>query len=88
MAKASEFHLLAVNGVPVAAADALACVDALFDEPDLLRSLVDACLNGQALEEQPVEVSRALEGAALSAGHADVAGRALALAGALRRAHR
>ena len=59
-AKASEYHLLAVNGVRVAVADAMASVDALFDEPDLLRSLVDSCLIGQALEEDPVEVSPAL----------------------------
>jgi putative peptide maturation system protein len=60
VAKASEYDLLAVNGVRVPVADALACVDTLFDAPDLLRSLIDACLIGQALEEQPVDVSPAL----------------------------
>ena len=58
-ARAREFDLLAVNGVRVAVADALATVDALFDDPELLRSLIDACLIGQAIEEQGIEVSDA-----------------------------
>jgi putative peptide maturation system protein len=60
VAKASEYDLLAVNGVRVAVADALVTVDALFDDPDLLRSLIDACLIGQALEQDPVDISPAL----------------------------
>src|SRR5690349_1001461 len=58
-ARAREFDLLAVNGVRVAVADALATVDALFDDPDLLRSLIDACLIGQAIEEHGITVSDA-----------------------------
>jgi putative peptide maturation system protein len=60
VAKASEYDLLAVDGVRVPVAEALASVDALFDHPDLLRSLVDACLIGQALDAEPVELSPAL----------------------------
>jgi putative peptide maturation system protein len=58
-AKASEFDLLAVNGVRIAVADALATVDALFDDPELLRSVIDACLIGQAIEDRGIEVSDA-----------------------------
>ena len=60
VAKASEYDLLAVDGVRVPVAEALASVDALFDDPDLLRSLVDACLIGQALDAEPVALSPAL----------------------------
>jgi putative peptide maturation system protein len=60
VAKASEYDLLAVDGVRVPVAEALASVDALFDDPDLLRSLVDACLIGQALDAEPVDVPPAL----------------------------
>ncbi|WP_028066804.1 TIGR04500 family putative peptide maturation system protein [Solirubrobacter soli] len=56
-ARAREFDLLAVNGVRVAVADALATVDALFDDPELLRCLIDACLIGQAVEEREITVS-------------------------------
>lgn len=54
VARAREFDLLAVDGVRVTVADALASLDVLFDDPDLLRSLIDACLIGQALEAEPV----------------------------------
>jgi putative peptide maturation system protein len=60
VARASEYDLLAVNGVRVPFAEALACIDAIFDDRQLLRTLVDSCLIGQALDEQPVDVSPSL----------------------------
>jgi len=56
--RAREHDLLAVDGIRLSVLEALACIDALFDDRHLLRALVDACLIGQALEQQPVEVSR------------------------------
>ena len=58
--RAREFDLLAVNGMRVPVAEALACIDGMFDDRKLMRTLVDSCLIRQALEEQPVDVSPAL----------------------------
>jgi putative peptide maturation system protein len=60
VARASEYDLLAVNGVRVSLPEALACIDGIFDDRRLLRTLVDSCLIGETLDEQPVEVSGSL----------------------------
>jgi putative peptide maturation system protein len=55
--RAGEQRLLRVNGQKLDVADALACLDFLFDDREALRTLIRSCVVAEALEEEPVELS-------------------------------
>jgi putative peptide maturation system protein len=57
VAQPREHDLVEVNGEPMAVADALACLDGMFDDVRLLRSIVDANLVDQALDEHGLDLS-------------------------------
>jgi putative peptide maturation system protein len=57
VARPREHDLVEVNGEPTSVADAVACLDGMFDDVRLLRSIVDANLMGQALDEHGLDLS-------------------------------
>lgn len=57
IARAREHDLLEVGGVRLTVQEAIARIDAVFDDRELLRTLVDTCLLRELLAEEPVEVS-------------------------------
>ena len=56
VARATEFDLLRVNAVTMPIQEALSSIDAMFDDRHILRSLIDACLLGAAIEAADIEI--------------------------------
>lgn len=56
VARAGEFDLLRVNEVTMPVQEAFSSIDAMFDDRHILRSLVDACLLGAAIEAANIEI--------------------------------
>jgi putative peptide maturation system protein len=59
VARASEFDLLQVNGVKMSVQEAMSSIDGIFDDRHVLRSLIDACLLGAAIDDAGLAVSAA-----------------------------
>jgi putative peptide maturation system protein len=56
VARAGEFDLLRVNSVTMPIQEAISAIDAMFDDRLLLRSLIDACLLGEAIEAEGIVI--------------------------------
>ena len=56
VARAGEFDLLRVNAVTMPIQEAIAAIDAMFDDRHLLRSLIDACLLGAAIDAEDIRI--------------------------------
>jgi putative peptide maturation system protein len=56
--RASEQRVLRVNGQKLDVGGVVACLDFLFDDRQTLQTLVHSCLVAEALEEEPVALSR------------------------------
>ncbi|MGS0688469.1 TIGR04500 family putative peptide maturation system protein [Nakamurella sp. GG22] len=56
VARATEFDLLRVNAVTMPIQEAFSSIDAMFDDRHILRSLVDACLLGEAIDAEGIEI--------------------------------
>jgi putative peptide maturation system protein len=54
---AREHHLVEVDGEVTTVAEAIACLDAMFDDVRLMRAIVDSSLVGQAVNEFGLEVT-------------------------------
>jgi putative peptide maturation system protein len=57
VARAGEQRVLRVNAQKLDVADALACLDFVFDERDTMGTLIRSCLVAEALEEHDVDLS-------------------------------
>ncbi len=56
VARATEFDLLRVNTVTMPIQEAFSSIDAMFDDRHILRSLIDACLLGEAIDAEGIEI--------------------------------
>lgn len=66
-ARTSELDLVRVNQVTLQIDQALICLDAIWDQPELLRRLVDTCLVDEALAEDPITLAPAQVQSAMDA---------------------
>ena len=57
VARAREYDLLRVNETTMTVQEAMACIDGMFDDRHLLRSLIDACLIGEAIDRAGLVVT-------------------------------
>lgn len=57
--RAREYDLLEVEGVRMSVEDGVACIDTVFDDRRLMRTLIDACIIRSALAEEDIELSAA-----------------------------